>query len=785
MKSKTTLFEKRRFRRDYFFKLVVTAFGLLVLAIFATLLLHILTNALPLLQSPKSERIHNTLSSFASNSIGLTQLQGEWVNLSVKDCALYLSASVSLAHDGSASVNPANRAIKKFAPNCTKHTIALAGDQNQHVVVLTSDNVLEIYYLENKDSFFLTSSIALPDEFSQTNSSTWNISLSGEELFIQRPVRTQSRVNNILTLRHSFSSLEAPTIRLYEGAMRLLPIVPFEQVLVATHNELRMYDSQLNIIQTLVLDEAGNFTDVSNSVINNTINNTINSTVNSAMTDKAKAYENGRSTHNEANINALSLSPSSLDIFVRSVEPNIDHSNDNKQASNNDKNTNSRVSLNKFTLVNNSGDFLLRKTLALPMPIEMGLGTLHTAFDLQHNAGFFVDEHGHLILMNIVTGDIKLQKTLKGPISRINYAQGQLQLSLDDRFELYQISQLQGMTSMQILFGKNDYAGYASKEYLWQTSVSNASQSPKYSVIPLIMGSVKASVLALIVALPLALGAAIYTAYFAPPHIRNAIKPSIEMLEAIPSVIIGFIAAVWLAPFAERYLISIFSVLILLPFVVLIIAAIHGFLHSRIAHKKLDNWQLPLNASLLLLGVVFIFALSLLITDYSHSKGYDSLVLVASNLTLSKTAIVVSLALGVAIAPTIYTLIDDALFEVPEGVKQASFALGATKVQTLVRVVLVVAFPSIVSAIMLGFGRAFGETMIVLMVTGNTPIANWDLLSGLRTLTSNLAIELQEAPVDSTVYHILFLTAAILFAFTFVVNTIAALLKRRMHNNDQ
>jgi phosphate transport system permease protein len=781
MKSKTTLFEKRRFRRDYFFKLVVTAFGLLVLAIFATLLLHILTNALPLLQSPKSEKIHNTLSSFASNSIGLTQLQGEWVNLSVKDCALYLSASVSLAHDGSASINPANRAIKKFAPNCTKHIIALAGDQNQRVVVLTSDNVLEIYYLENKDSFFLTSSIALPDEFSQTNSNTWNISISGEELFIQRPVRTQSRVNNILTLRHSFSSLAAPTIRLYEGAVHLLPIAAFEQVLVATQNELRMYDSQLNIIQTLVLDEAGNFTDISNSVVNSKIN----SKVNSAITDKAKANVNARSTHNAPNINALSISPSSLDIFVRAVEPTVGQSNDNKQASNNDKNTNSRVSLNKFTLVNNSGDFLLRKTFALTMPIEMGLGTLHTAFDLQHNAGFFVDEHGHFILMNIVTGDIKLQKTLKGPINRINYAQGQLQLSLDDRFELYQISQLQGMTSMQILFGKNDYAGYASKEYLWQTSVSNASQSPKYSVIPLIMGSVKASVLALIVALPLALGAAIYTAYFAPPHIRNAIKPSIEMLEAIPSVIIGFIAAVWLAPFAERYLISIFSVLILLPFVVLIIAAIHGFLHTRIAHKKLANWQLPLNASLLLLGVVFIFALSLLITDYSHSEGYDSLVLVASNLTLSKTAIVVSLALGVAIAPTIYTLIDDALFEVPEGVKQASFALGATKVQTLVRVVLVVAFPSIVSAIMLGFGRAFGETMIILMVTGNTPIANWDLLSGLRTLTSNLAIELQEAPVDSTVYHILFLTAAILFAFTFVVNTIAALLKRRMHNNDQ
>ncbi len=475
------------------------------------------------------------------------------------------------------------------------------------------------------------------------------------------------------------------------------------------------------------------------------------------------------------------MSQSSLDIFVRVNVYETPQSGDKQPWAGGLKD----VLIKKFTLVNNGGNFLLRQTLSLPVSLELGRGELYTAFDLQHNAGLFVEEFGHFVLMNIVTGDIKLEQTFNSPIRGINYAQGQLQLTYDKMFEVYQLTHLQGMTSMQILFGKNDYAGYENEEYLWQTSVSSEAQSPKYSVIPLVMGSLKASMLALIVALPLALGAAIYTAYFAPPHIRNAIKPSIEMLEAIPSVVIGFIAAVWLAPFAEQYLISIFSVIILLPFVVLIIAAIHGLLQSKIADKKLDNWQLPINAILLFFAVAIIFSLSLLITDWSNNNGYDSLIESASNLTLSKTAIVVSLALGVAIAPTIYTLIDDALFEVPEGVKQASFALGATKVQTLMKVVLVVAFPSIVSAIMLGFGRAFGETMIVLMVTGNTPIANWDLLSGLRTLTSNLAIELQEAPVDSTPYHILFLTAAILFAFTFVVNTMAAVLKRRMHHNGQ
>jgi phosphate transport system permease protein len=766
MKSKTNRFDKSRFRRDYFFSIIVTAFGLLVLATFATLLLHILTNALPLLQSPGSEKIQAIDSDFASSSIGSIQLQGEWVNVSYEKCSLYLSSGVSSATTATVTSDiPMNRVLKKFAPNCAKQVVGLAGEQNQHVLMLTNNNVLEIHFLESTNSLFLKSSITLPSEFSLSNMKSWQIYLNDEKLFIQRPIKTTANPSNIITVAHSLSSLNAPIVRLYEGAVRLLPITKFAQVLVATQNQLRMYDSQLDIIDVWSLPIDKKSADF----------------VGGKLADLQSVANASSSSINLSNISSLSMSQSSLDIFVRVNVYETPQSGDKQPWAGGLKD----VLIKKFTLVNNGGNFLLRQTLSLPVSLELGRGELYTAFDLQHNAGLFVEEFGHFVLMNIVTGDIKLEQTFNSPIRGINYAQGQLQLTYDKMFEVYQLTHLQGMTSMQILFGKNDYAGYENEEYLWQTSVSSEAQSPKYSVIPLVMGSLKASMLALIVALPLALGAAIYTAYFAPPHIRNAIKPSIEMLEAIPSVVIGFIAAVWLAPFAEQYLISIFSVIILLPFVVLIIAAIHGLLQSKIADKKLDNWQLPINAILLFFAVAIIFSLSLLITDWSNNNGYDSLIESASNLTLSKTAIVVSLALGVAIAPTIYTLIDDALFEVPEGVKQASFALGATKVQTLMKVVLVVAFPSIVSAIMLGFGRAFGETMIVLMVTGNTPIANWDLLSGLRTLTSNLAIELQEAPVDSTPYHILFLTAAILFAFTFVVNTMAAVLKRRMHHNGQ
>jgi len=403
--------------------------------------------------------------------------------------------------------------------------------------------------------------------------------------------------------------------------------------------------------------------------------------------------------------------------------------------------------------------------------------------DSTQNMLLVVQDNGRATILNSVSGDIAEQMQLS-PASHINYARSELLLSHPSRFSLYQLKELQGLVSLNTLFGENMYPGYPEPAYTWQTSVASDLQSPKFSVVPLLMGSIKASMLALIVALPLALGSAIYTAYFAKAKVRNAIKPSIEMLEAIPSVIIGFIAAVWLAPFAEKYLISIFAVIILLPFVVIVISVLHGVLRPKIEHTRFANWELFINAILLLLAIVFIFVLSLLITDWSMQNDSGQMLESIAGVTLSKTAVVVSLALGIAIAPTIYTLIDDALYEVPDGIKQASFALGATPIQTLTRVVLVVALPSIIAAVMLGFGRAFGETMIVLMVTGNTPIANWDLFSGLRTLTSNLAIELQEAQINSTLYYILFLTASILFVFTFVVNTIAALLKRNMRRNN-
>ena len=130
--------------------------------------------------------------------------------------------------------------------------------------------------------------------------------------------------------------------------------------------------------------------------------------------------------------------------------------------------------------------------------------------------------------------------------------------------------------------------------------------------------------------------------------------------------------------------------------------------------------------------------------------------------------------------PIIFSIAEDALSNVPPSLSAASLALGASRWQTVWRVVLPSASPGIFAGIMIGFGRAVGETMIVLMATGNTPIMDWSIFNGMRTLSANIAVEIPEAPVGGTLYRVLFLCAVILFAMTFVLNTGAELVRERL-----
>jgi phosphate transport system permease protein len=144
-----------------------------------------------------------------------------------------------------------------------------------------------------------------------------------------------------------------------------------------------------------------------------------------------------------------------------------------------------------------------------------------------------------------------------------------------------------------------------------------------------------------------------------------------------------------------------------------------------------------------------------------------------------RNTLVVGFAMGFAVIPIIYTLAEDALSAVPEHLRAASLGAGATPWQTAMRIIVPTAMSGLFSAAMVGLGRAVGETMIVLMAAGNTPVMDWNIFNGFRTLSANIAVELPEAVRNSTHYRMLFLAALSLFAITFVVNTLAELVRLR------
>jgi len=146
---------------------------------------------------------------------------------------------------------------------------------------------------------------------------------------------------------------------------------------------------------------------------------------------------------------------------------------------------------------------------------------------------------------------------------------------------------------------------------------------------------------------------------------------------------------------------------------------------------------------------------------------------------VQRNTLIVSFAMGFAVIPIIYTIAEDALNSVPEHLRAASLACGATQWQTATRIILPAAASGVFAAVMIGMGRAVGETMIVVMAAGNTPLLDWNIFNGLRALSANIAVELPEAVRDGTLFRMLFLAALTLFAMTFVVNTLAEVIRLR------
>ncbi|MGQ9797836.1 MAG: ABC transporter permease subunit [Ignavibacterium sp.] len=335
--------------------------------------------------------------------------------------------------------------------------------------------------------------------------------------------------------------------------------------------------------------------------------------------------------------------------------------------------------------------------------------------------------------------------------------------------------------TLKTLFGKVWYEGYTKPEYVWQSTGGTDDFEPKFSLIPLIIGTLKGTFYAMLFAIPLALFGALYTSQFSHPKIRNYIKPTVEVMAALPSVVIGFLAGLWLAPLLERILPGVFLMFIIVPIVIVIGASIWKRIPSRIRYKLKPGYELIFIIPLIILAFYIAQWLGPIFEYYFLGGDYRTWLMSTLNEQYDqRNSIVVGFAMGFAVIPIIFTICEDALSSVPASLTSASLALGATRWETATRIVLPSASPGIFSAIMIGFGRAVGETMIVLMATGNTPILSFSPFNGMRTLSANIAVEIPEAPYQGTLYRVLFLAATLLFIFTFIVNTVAEIVRQRL-----
>jgi len=403
------------------------------------------------------------------------------------------------------------------------------------------------------------------------------------------------------------------------------------------------------------------------------------------------------------------------------------------------------------------------------------------------------------------------------------------------------------------------YENYPGAVHAWETTGHQTFES-KFGFIPLVVGTIKATLYAMLFATPVAILAAIFSSQFLHPSWRARIKPVIEMMASLPSVVLGFMAGLVIAPLVERGLAPVIAGFFIVPLTLLLGAHLWQLLATG-ARMRLAAWRLPIIGFLglpvgalaslvvaphlerLLFGgdlrawldgrggsglggwvLAFLPVAAIAATMICNrlvnpwlrgvSIGWPprraalvSLAVFAGGVVLTvalafaaatfldairldarggllgsyvqRNAMIVAFGMSFAVIPLIFTIADDALSSVPDHLRSASLGAGATPWQTAIRVILPAATSGIFSAVMIGLGRAVGETMIVLMAAGNTPIMDWSLFSGFQTLSAAIATELPEAARGSSHYRVLFLAALTLFSLTFVLNTVAEIIRER------
>jgi phosphate transport system permease protein len=410
------------------------------------------------------------------------------------------------------------------------------------------------------------------------------------------------------------------------------------------------------------------------------------------------------------------------------------------------------------------------------------------------NKSFLVGGEGFASLRYSTTESVRWEDSLTftPKLSRISGKYDRM-LLLDQAhtLHLYEIDDQHPEASFKAFFGKIWYEGASAPKFEWQSTGGTDDFEPKLSMVPLIIGTLKGTLYAMIFSVPLALLAALYTSQFASPGFKRYIKPVMEIMASLPSVILGFLAALWLAPLLETRVPSVMMVLILVPLATLAFGTVWGKLPFAVRRR------IPEGAEIFAV-VPLIFIAGYL--GWSLGPLIERIFFVARDVTTGapvadfrlwwpqvtglpfeqRNSLVVGFMMGFAVIPIIFTITEDALSNVPSTFRSSSLALGASRWQTAIRVILPTASAGIFSAIMIGFGRAVGETMIVLMATGNTPIMDFNIFSGMRTLSANIAVELPEAPHHGTLYRALFLGSMLLFLMTFAVNTLAEILRHHL-----
>jgi len=335
--------------------------------------------------------------------------------------------------------------------------------------------------------------------------------------------------------------------------------------------------------------------------------------------------------------------------------------------------------------------------------------------------------------------------------------------------------------TLKTLFGKVWYEGYSRPAWVWQSTGGTDDFEAKFSLTPLVYGTLKGTFYALLFAVPLALLAAVYVSEFMHPAVKGYVKPAVEIMAALPSVVLGFLAGLWLAPAVERVVPGLFLLPAVETVVILAALLVWRALPLGVRGRFRQGTEVFVLVPVVLLAAWIALTLGGLVEQRLLAGDYRGWLLAALGLTYDqRNSLVVGVAMGFAVVPLIFTIAEDSLANVPQHLRAGSLALGASRWQTAVRIVLPTASPGIFSAIMIGLGRAVGETMIVLMATGNTPVMDWNMFSGFRALSANIAVELPEAPEGGTLFRVLFLAAFLLFCLTFVLNTAAEMVRLRL-----